>query len=116
VRFARFSPDTGMGQALTVSDPTGNLPQSVQAMFDTAGTLHTIWVVAGPGASEVRYQRRPKDRDPFPPDSAIANIGGVIQNARMTLDPSGGVHVIYQGTRTTVSQLFYKRGLGAEPA
>jgi hypothetical protein len=111
VRFAHFSPDSGMGPALTLAEPTGNLPQSVQAMFDGAGTLHTVWVVSGPGASEVRYQRRPRDTDPFPPDSAIASIGGVIQNARMTLDPTGGVHVVYQGTHTTVSQLFYKRWL-----
>jgi hypothetical protein len=109
VWFAHFHPDSGLGPRQRLSDPTGKAPQAVQVAMDSSGALCSMWIASGPGSSEVHYQRRPRNATPFPPDTTLVSVGGVVQAARLTLDPSGGAHVIYQSAASSVIQLHYKR-------
>jgi len=109
IRFARFSPDSGVQAQLPLTPPPGAVQQSCHAAADRDGTLHVVWVVSGPGLSEIHYQRRFRDRAPSPSDTTLEVEGGVVQTPRIAADPNGGIHLAFQSLATHVSQVRYKR-------
>jgi hypothetical protein len=106
--FARFHPDSGFGPRLPLVPGGFGAPQAVHAALDTSGAFHSVWLLGGPGVSELHYQRRA--RTSLLPDTTLVSAGGVVQNPRIAVDAaSGSAHIVFQRLTQGLSQVCYKR-------
>ncbi|MBV8780963.1 MAG: hypothetical protein JO353_06155, partial [Phycisphaerae bacterium] len=87
-----------------IKTPNGGLQP--QAVVDTEGTIHLIYLYGDPAAADIGYVRKaPGERDFSPairvnsqPGSAIAI--GTVRGAHIVLGSSGRVHVAWNGSST----------------
>lgn len=113
IQFAHFHPDSGFSIPNRLVDPSGLQPLAVQAAIDGAGTMHAIWVMAGPGTNELHYQRRLSGMPAYPPDTTLYSVGGTVQGPRLIVDSQGTAHITFQADVSGVGQIRYKRWLPA---
>jgi hypothetical protein len=79
------------------------------AVTDTAGTLHVIWQVSGPGVYELHYQKRWTNLAPWPRDTLLEVQSASFQAPSLALDRDGGIHLAYEGSGSTAGQIRYRR-------
>lgn len=105
-----FTPsDVNVRQTKTATEKvnlirTPNNGLQPQAVMDSRGTLHLIYLSGEPSASDVFYVRREAGRTDFSaplrvnsqPGSAIAT--GTIRGAQITLGKNGRIHVAWNGS------------------
>jgi hypothetical protein len=106
--FARFNPDSGLANPVTLTSTAGT-ETGVSAVVDTAGTLHCVWQVAAAGGNEIHYERRFKSRRPSPRDTVLVSSGVQVGSPRLAVDPAGTLHMAYEFTVATATQIYYKR-------
>jgi M6 family metalloprotease-like protein len=107
--FLHTRPDSTPGPAIRLGRSTALTQSSAQSQVDGNGTLHSVWLATGSGASEIHYQRRPATGPPSPIDTVLESRGGTIRDVRMALDPNGGIHVVFQNASGGVDEIRYKR-------
>jgi hypothetical protein len=107
--FARFNPDSGLTDAMPLTRAPAQSQTAITADTDSAGTLHTVWQVSGPGTYELQYQRRPRSTQPSPRDTVIERQSGPFQAPQLSVDRRGGLHLVYDGSSGGVNQVRYKR-------
>ena len=109
LRYARYTPGLGLGPASTLTPTTGVTQQLGCELMDAAGTLHSVWLVSGPGLNEVHYQRRLAQGDLLPADTTLEVYSGAVQYVRLGADPEGALHLVYQSATSGMSQIRYRR-------
>ena len=106
---ARFNPDSGLSARFRLTPNTAAAQTTVSAVVDSAGVLHSVWQVSSGSGSEIHYQRRQPLGRPSQRDTTIDDIGQGLQNPHLALDPTGALHVAYEGTGVNGLELRYKR-------
>ena len=105
----RFHPDSGLSARLRIGPNTSHPMPAVSAAVDSSGVLHTVWQVSPGFGGEIHYQRRLVTGRPAPRDTTLDVLGNGLQNPRIALDPTGGLHVAYERSVSGGSQVRYKR-------
>lgn len=109
IYFSRYHPDSGLSPRFRLAPQSGYSQPSVNALVDTAGTLHTVWQVSGPGINEIHYQRRTTSLPPAPRDTLVDALGDGAQNPVIAMDLLGGLHVAFEQATTGGLSVRYKR-------
>jgi len=81
----------------------------VSAAVDSSGTLYSVWQVSPGAGSEIHFQKRPSSGRPTPRDTTLDSFGDGLQNPRLALDATGGIHVAYERSVSSGQQIRYKR-------
>jgi len=108
VNACRFQPDSGLSAPFILTPATNAAQPAVSAVVDTAGNLYCVWQVSPGTGSEIHFQRRPAVGRPAPRDTTIDAIGDALQNPRIALDATGGLHVAYERLQLGVQRIRYK--------
>jgi len=105
----RFQPDSGLSERFRLSPPTAYSQPEVSAAVDTSGVLYSVWQVNPGSGGEIHFQKRALTGRPTPRDTTLDALGNGLQNPRIALDPTGGLHVAYERLIPTGVQVRYKR-------
>jgi immune inhibitor A len=105
----RFNPDSGLSDRIRLTPPTAYAQPSVSAIVDTTGVLYSVWQVNPGSGGEIHFQKRQLSGRPSPRDTTIDALGNGLQNPRITLDPTHGIHVAYERLLPTGVEVRYKR-------
>ena len=109
IMFARFSPDSGMGPKFRYTSNVSLQQATVDVVADTDGTAHVVWQQNSPGASELHYMKRPAVGTFSPRDTVLEGSAETLQNPCITMDPLGGLHVIFERGTPIGMQVRYRR-------
>ena len=104
----RFHPDSGLSARFRLTPTSSASQPAVSAVVDTAGVLRSVWQVSPGSGSEIHYQRRQPAGRPSTRDTTLDALGDALQNPRIALDPTGGVHVAYERSVTEGQRVRYK--------
>jgi immune inhibitor A len=107
--FSRFRPDSGITSRLPLTPTPGYQQTALNALADSAGTLHVIWHVSGPGVSEIHYQRRFRSTRPEPRDTTLESRDSPISEPGIAIEPAGSLHLAFEATAVGGQQVYYKR-------
>ncbi len=90
--------------------PNGGSRETVALTLasDPGRNLYVIWQQAGPGHTELHYQRRLAGAA-SPSDSLLEDRGETIQNPRLVADSTGGMHLTFEAQTDGVFQVLYRR-------
>ena len=105
----RFNPDSGLSARFRLSPPTAYSQPAVSAVVDSSGVLFSAWQVNPGSGGEIHFQKRALSGRPSPRDTTLDALGNGLQNPRVALDPTGGLHVAYERLVPTGAQVRYKR-------
>jgi hypothetical protein len=81
----------------------------VSSTVDSSGVLYSVWQVNPGSGSEIHFQKRGLTGRPTPRDTTLDALGNGLQNPRIAVDPTGGIHVAYERVVPTGVQVRYKR-------
>jgi M6 family metalloprotease-like protein len=109
IMFARFSPDSGIGPKFRYTSNVTLQQATVDVVADTDGTAHVVWQQSSPGASELHYMKRPATGLFTPRDTVLEGSAETLQNPGITMDPLGGLHVIFERGAPLGMQVRYRR-------
>jgi immune inhibitor A len=107
--FARCAPDSVPGAPNTLTVQSSRAQTWVQALVDSSGALHSLWIESGSSVSELHFQRRTAAGGLSPVDTVLEAGGGALSAARLTRDHGGGLHVAFVRAVSGVSQVRYRR-------
>jgi immune inhibitor A len=105
----RFNPDSGLSAKFRLTPPTAYPQPAVSLAVDSTGLLYSVWQVNPGSGGEIHFQKRSPFTRPTPRDTTIDALGNGLQNPRIGLDPTGGIHVAYERAVATGLQVRYKR-------
>jgi immune inhibitor A len=105
----RFNPDSGLSARFRLTPASAYTQPAVSAVVDTTGMLYTVWQVNPGSGGEIHFQRRGASGRPSPRDTTIDALGNGLQNPRIAVDPTGGLHVAYERLVPSGAQVRYKR-------
>ena len=105
----RFNPDSGLSARFRLTPATAYPQPAVSAVVDTSGGLYSVWQVNPGSGGEIHVPRRPATGRPTPRDTTIDALGNGLQNPRIAVDPTGGLHVAYERLVPSGTQVRYKR-------
>jgi hypothetical protein len=105
----RFHPDSGLSARIRLTPATAYAQPAVSAVVDTSGVLYSVWQVNPGSGGEIHFQKRAPSGRPTPRDTTIDALGNGLQNPRIALDPTGGLHVAYERSVASGVQVRYKR-------
>jgi hypothetical protein len=105
----RFNPDSGLSARFALTRATAYSEPAVSAIVDTSGVLYSVWQVNRGTGGEIDFQKRLPASRPLPRDTTIDLLGNGLQNPRIALDPTGGLHVAYERQVPSGVQVRYKR-------
>src|SRR5262249_1776011 len=89
--------------------PASSYPRlSVSAVVDANGVLYTVWQVSPGAGSEIHFQKRGLSGRPSPRDTTLESLGDGLQNPRIALDATGGIHVAYERSVSIGQEIRYK--------
>lgn len=101
--FSRIHPDSGVSARQPLVPASTYSQVGMSAVMDGSGGLHVVWVISGPGSSQLHYQRRPGI-----PDTLLETQGILIQNPVLCLDSDGALHLVFERARGGVMQACYR--------
>ena len=104
----RFHPDSGLSARFKLAPQSPYAQPAVSAVVDSNGVLYSVWQVSPGAGSEIHYQRRQLVGRPTPRDTTLDALGDALQNPRIALDPSGGLHVGYERSVVESQRVRYK--------
>ncbi len=108
--FSRFRPDSLPSHPLPLGPrDLGTSQSAFSSVLDANGTLSTVWQVTGPSHRQLHFQRRPATGRILIPDALIESRGDVLQNPALALDERGDLHLVFERTRSGVTQIRYRR-------
>ncbi len=108
IRFARWTPDSGMFPSQPLTLPVTYPQPSVDAIADSSGTVHVVWQQSGVSAYELHYQRRGTFVLDVP-DTTIVSASQTVQYPSLATDRAGGIHLAYERSTTLGQMVRYKR-------
>ena len=106
--FALFRPDSGVGGRVGLTPSSLYGQSGLSCVVDSAGYLHSVWMVNTPGGGEIHYQRRPRFGVFFPVETVIEAPGLPLQNPMLKLDSEGRLHLTFEESRGSVNQIRYR--------
>jgi immune inhibitor A len=104
----RFHPDSGLSARFRMTPVSAPSQPSVSAVVDSNGVLYSVWQVSPGAGSEIHFQRRQPAGRPSMRDTTLEALGDALQNPRIALDPTGGIHVAYERSATGGQRVRYK--------
>jgi immune inhibitor A len=104
----RFHPDSGLSARFRLTPQSAPSQPSVSAVVDTNGVLYSVWQVSPGAGSEIHFQRRQPAGRPSMRDTTLDALGDALQNPRIALDPTGGIHVAYERSVAAGQRVRYK--------
>ncbi len=108
VFYCSYRPDSGVSVPLQLGPTSGNAQVTVSAALDASGTLHSIWEEISGGIGQLHYQRRRLSGLGGLPDTTIEAPSWGLLAPSMALDPSGGVHVVFETSVAGIEEVRYK--------
>ena len=105
----RFNPDSGLSTRFRLAPQSIYSQPAVAAALDTSGVLYSVWQVNPGSGGEIHFQERQLSGRPIQRDTTLDALGNGLQNPRIALDPTGGIHVAYERLVPTGVEVRYKR-------
>ena len=105
----RFHPDSGLSARFRLGPQSAYPQPAVSSTVDSSGVLYSVWQVNPGSGSEIHFQKRGLTGRPTPRDTTLDALGNGLQNPRIAVDPTGGIHVAYERVVPTGVQVRYKR-------
>jgi M6 family metalloprotease-like protein len=109
VRFARYSPDSGLSRPQRYTSNVAQQQPTVDLIVDTLGTAYAVWQQNAQGTSEIHYMKRPAYGSFSPRDTVLESSAENLQNPSLAKDLLDGLHVIFERTTPLGIQLRYRR-------
>ena len=114
IQFAFYRPDSGFRTPLALAEPSVLSQTSAASALDSAGVLHSVIQITGPGVDELHYQARAYTGSTWLRDTLIENQSSGILSPSLAMDSAGGLHVVFETSTAGVQQVRYKRFVAGE--